>query len=74
MSARQALMSLRRERGLRREDMAMSLGVSQSYYDKVETGIRKPSRRFLERIKGKYPTTDMNAFFGGMKNESRQDK
>lgn len=74
MSARQALLSLRKDRELRREDMARAVGVSQSYYDKVETGILKPSRAFLEKLKTAFPSIDMNVFFvGGTENVGRKN-
>ena len=31
--------------------MAASLGISKSFYEKVENGVRKPSRELIEKIK-----------------------
>ena len=63
MSARSVLINLRKERKLRRGDLAKTLGVGQSYYDKIELGYKEPSKAFLQKVKDKFPTMDMNAFF-----------
>ena len=45
-------------------EMAESLGISKSFYEKVENGTRKPSREVIEKIKSVYPLLDVNIFFG----------
>ena len=42
---------------------AESIKVSKSLYEKVESGIRKPSRDFITKLKNKYPQYDTNIFF-----------
>lgn len=45
------------------QEFADSIKVSKSLLEKVEMGIRKPSREFLEKLKKKYPQFDVNVFF-----------
>jgi len=40
--------------------MAEIIGISNSYYEKIEYGIRKPSRAFLEKVKACFPEIDTN--------------
>lgn len=37
--------------------------VSKSLYEKVESGIRKPSREFITKLKNRYPQFDTNILF-----------
>ena len=45
------------------DDMAKSLGMSTSMYEKIEYGYREPSKQFIEKIKNTYPYIDTNIFF-----------
>ena len=45
------------------QDFANSIKVSKSLYEKVEGGVRKPSREFTTKLKRKYPQFDVNIFF-----------
>lgn len=45
------------------EEMANDLGISKSFYEKIENGQRKPSRELLKKIKESYPLIDLNIFF-----------
>lgn len=42
---------------------ANELKVSKSLYEKVETGVRKPSREFMTKLKRRYPQFDVNILF-----------
>lgn len=44
-------------------EMSKEVGVSKSYYEKIEMGCRKPSRNFIERLKNRFPQFDTNIFF-----------
>ncbi|MBR4694026.1 MAG: helix-turn-helix transcriptional regulator [Bacilli bacterium] len=44
------------------EEMAKELGISKSFYEKIESGARKPGRELLEKIKIAYPLIDINIF------------
>ena len=45
------------------KEFADTIEVSNSLYQKVETGDRKPSREFITKLKKKYPQFDTNVFF-----------
>ena len=49
--------------GYSKSQLASALGISTSLYEKIEWGIRAPSRHFLFRFKQTFPTFDMNIFF-----------
>ena len=57
------LKEFRKSLNLTSQEFAKKIGVSKSLYDKVETGIRKPSREFTTKLKSKYPQFDVNIFF-----------
>ena len=57
------LIAFRKNKGLTRTEMAKKLGISHSYYEKIELGDREPSRNILERVKRTFPSFDMNIFF-----------
>lgn len=63
------LADFRKEQGLSTAEMAERLGLSKSFYEKVEYSQRKPSRSFLSRFKQEFPTYDMNIFL--MKNYAK---
>ncbi len=48
--------------GKSREEMANDFGISKSFYEKIESGERKPGRELIEKIKIKYPLIDVNIF------------
>ena len=49
--------------GMTQEEMAINLLISKSFYEKIESGKRKPGRELIERFKTKYPILDVNIFF-----------
>lgn len=49
--------------GMTQEEMAVNLLISKSFYEKIESGKRKPGRELIERFKTKYPILDVNIFF-----------
>lgn len=58
-----SLKFFRKNSGYSKEQMADKLNISSSLYEKVEYGIRKPSRKFLDKFKAVFPDFDMNKFF-----------
>ncbi len=48
--------------GMTQEAMARELDISKSFYEKIESGERKPGRELIEKIKKKYPLLDVNIF------------
>ena len=59
----ESLRQFRQENGLSQSKMAQKLGVSKSFYEKVEYGQRSASRDFLLKFKAAFPAYDMNIFF-----------
>ena len=59
----QQLKDFRISLGLTIPQFATEIKVSKSLYEKVETGVRKPSREFLTKLKHRYPQFDINILF-----------
>lgn len=59
----ETLKNFRISLGLTIQEFAISIEVSKSLYEKVESGARKPSREFITKFKKKYPQFDVNVFF-----------
>lgn len=49
--------------GLTITGFSTSIRVSKSLYEKIEYGVRKPSRGFITKLKKAYPQFDTNIFF-----------
>lgn len=59
----EALERFRKEKGYSKEQMAKILGISCSFYEKVEGGQRNISGNFLKKLKEQFPEFDVNIFF-----------
>lgn len=57
-----ALRDFRNQLGLSRREMAETLNVSLSLYEKIELGERNMSANFLKKLKSKYPDLDIDIF------------
>ena len=57
------LINLRRSVALNKKAMAEKIGVSASYYYKVESGYQNPSYEFLKKFKERFPESDINELF-----------
>lgn len=57
------LVEFRKELRMSRREMAETLEISHSMYEKVELGQRSLTGRLLRKIKEKFPQVDMNKFF-----------
>ncbi len=57
------LKKFRESMNLTQSEFAKNIGVSVSFYIKIELGTRKPSREFISKLKAKYPEFDVNKFF-----------
>lgn len=57
------LKKLRESLNLSKREMAETIGISFSYYEKIESGERCASRNFLTKLKEKFPQFDINIFF-----------
>ncbi len=49
--------------GLTINEMSEKIGVSKSFYEKIEMGIRVPSSNFIKKLKIQFPQFDTNIFF-----------
>lgn len=58
-----ALVEFRKSLGLSRRAMAENIGISESLYEKCESGQRNISYGFICKLKRAYPEVDINIFF-----------
>lgn len=57
------LINFRQSVGLSLKDMAAAVGISKSYYEKIESGKRNPSYNFIEKFKMQFQNVDADALF-----------
>jgi putative transcriptional regulator len=57
------LAEFRRSQDLNQDEMAKIVGVSKSYYAKIELGQRNPSYNFIQKFKSKFDTNVDSIFF-----------
>lgn len=48
---------------LSQKSMAIGLGVSPSYYYKIESGYQNPSYEFLSKFKRRFPNVSVDQIF-----------
>ena len=58
-----ALIEFRKSIDKTTEQMARKIGVSESYYLKIEYGQRNPSYNFISKFKRAFPKADIGIFF-----------
>ncbi len=63
MAKNKELISFRDSIKESQEGMASNLGVSLSFYIKVEHGLRNPSFNFVTKFKRKFPNANINKIF-----------
>lgn len=56
--------------GLTSLGMSVKLGISQSFYDKIERGERNASHAFLRKFSKVFPNYDLNLFFKSKAHET----
>lgn len=57
------LRQFRKSNGYKQKEMAMEIGVSFSYYCKVEKGYQNPSYDFLVKLKRRFPEVNIDEMF-----------
>ncbi len=57
------LKNFRKIANLNTEEMAKEIGISKSFYEKIELGYKKASNGFIEKLKKRFPFIDVNIFF-----------
>lgn len=58
-----SLKIFRQTKNMKQNEFAKIIGVSPSYYYKVESGQRKPSYEFMRKIKKAYPEICVDEMF-----------
>ena len=59
----QKLITFRKDKQLSVSAMADMVGISSSYYEKIEYGDRNPSYKFLAKFKQAFPEADTDYIF-----------
>jgi len=59
----EVLKDFRKKNKLTQKEFAKILGISYSFYSKIETDVFLPSRSFEEKLKKHFPEFDMNDLF-----------
>ena len=67
------LAKFRAEKELSTMDIAKIIGVSTSFYEKIEYGQRKPSYNFIVKFKNAFPESDIRIFFAKQQHVSCSD-
>lgn len=57
------LKEFRNSKKLSQKEMAIQIGVSPSYYYKVESGYQNPSYEFLAKFKRRFPDASIDVLF-----------
>ncbi|MBE7049040.1 MAG: helix-turn-helix transcriptional regulator [Ruminococcaceae bacterium] len=42
------------------DEMSEKIGISKSFYEKIESGTRQPSYNFIMKFKEVFPSADVN--------------
>lgn len=57
------LLQFRKNRGFTQEDFANEIGITLTYYSKIELGLRNPSYNFLNKFKHVFPESSVDEIF-----------
>ena len=57
------LIQFRKNKNLTLSEFANQIGISASFYYKIEEGYRRPSFQFLEKLKNTYPEIVIDEMF-----------
>lgn len=57
------LIAFRKDKKMSVANMAEIIGISESYYEKIEHGTRAPSYNFLVKFKQAFPDADTDQIF-----------
>lgn len=58
-----ALIKLRKEKKYTQEELAKKIGITLTYYSKIELGLRNPSYNFLNKFKNTFPEILIDEIF-----------
>ena len=57
------LSDFRNEKDLTQEEISKKLGISKSFYSKIEYGDRNASHNFIKKFKEVFPDADIDELF-----------
>lgn len=57
------LLQFRKEKNLTQEEFSNKLGITLTYYSKIELGLRNPSYNFLNKFKNAFPEASIDVIF-----------
>lgn len=57
------LLQFRKEKNLTQEEFSNKLGITLTYYSKIELGLRNPSYNFLNKFKSAFPEASIDVIF-----------
>ncbi|MBC2456164.1 MULTISPECIES: helix-turn-helix domain-containing protein [Clostridium] len=57
------LLKFRKEKKLTQEEFSDLLGITLTYYSKIELGLRNPSYNFLNKFKSAFPNASIDDIF-----------
>lgn len=60
---REGLVEFRKLQNFSQGEMAKAIGVSMSYYSKIESGVRNPSYNFIQKFKNSFGADIDTIFF-----------
>ena len=61
------LRKIRLEKNMSIKEMSQYIGVSSSFYEKIEYGQRTPSYNFIRKFKSKFPKCNSDEIFLALK-------
>ncbi len=59
----EALLQFRKSKRLTQEEFSKKIGITLTYYSKIELGLRNPSYNFLNKVKDKFPEVSIDEIF-----------
>lgn len=62
------LASFRQENNLTMDEISEKIGISKSFYEKIESGKRQPSYNFIMKFKDVFPSVDVNCILNQTQN------
>jgi len=68
------LISFRESLGKTIAEMSADIGVSKSYYEKIEYGDRDPGSGFIRKFKARYPEINVDEFFFSSQSHEKCNK
>ncbi|ALS17784.1 helix-turn-helix domain-containing protein [Clostridium butyricum] len=58
-----ALVQFRKNISLTQEEFSQKIGITLTYYSKIELGLRNPSYNFLNKFKNVFPEASIDEIF-----------